>query len=78
MANLQVKNFPDDLHEKLRDRARAEHVTVSAYLTRLVQQDLDRMTTNEWLEQVDKLPKLDHDIDIESLMDEVRDEIEGH
>ena len=76
MANLQVKNLPDELHERLREKARSEHVTVSAYVTRLIERDVARLSMREWLTEGRKLPRHDP-IDIEALMDEVRDEIEG-
>lgn len=77
MTNLQVKNLPDDLTEKLRDRARAEHTTVSAFVTRILEREVAKPTLAEWLARLDELPKLEHDIDIEALMGEVKDEIEG-
>ena len=77
MSNLQVKNFPEDVHNKLRERARAQHMTVSAYVTSVLERDVARPTIDQWLARLDALPKLDHDIDIERLMDEVRGEIEG-
>ena len=71
MSNLQVKNLPDDLHQKLRDRARAKHTTVSALVTKFIEDGLSQLTTDEWLAEVRRLPRHDP-IDIEKLMDEVR------
>jgi plasmid stability protein len=76
MANLQVKNLPNDLHAKARARADAQHLTLSAYVARLIQRDVSEPSLDEWLAEVRKLRRHD-DIDIEKLMDEVRDEIEG-
>ncbi len=77
MGNLQVKNLPDDLHDKIRERARQEHRTVSELVTEALRHELARPTMSQWLASLDELPKLDHDIDIQSIMDEVKDEIEG-
>ena len=77
MSSLQIKHLPDEVHEKLRARARAEHSTVSAYVTRLIEKDVAKLTTREWLAELRMRPGLDHDIDIESLMDDVRNEREG-
>ena len=72
MASLQVKNFPDDLHDKLRQRARAQHTTVSELVAQILDRELGRPTMAEWLESVRKLPKTKGDIDITALMDEIR------
>ena len=76
MANLQVKNLPDDVHDKLRERARSRHMTMSALVGKLIEDELSSLTMDEWLDEVHKLPRHDP-IDIEALMDEVKDEIEG-
>jgi post-segregation antitoxin (ccd killing protein) len=76
MANLQVKNLPDDVHDKLRERARSRHMTMSALVGKLIEDELSSLTMDEWLDEVHKLPSHDP-IDIEALMDEVKDEIEG-
>ncbi|MEO7803940.1 MAG: hypothetical protein ABIS18_05990 [Actinomycetota bacterium] len=49
MANLQIKNLPEDLHEELRRRARLDGVSVRAYLLRLIQDDLVSPSRSEWL-----------------------------
>ncbi len=49
MANLQVKNLPDELHALLAERARREGVSMSDYVTRVLRRDLTRPTIDEWL-----------------------------
>jgi plasmid stability protein len=71
VANLQVKNFPDDLHEQLRRRAGDEHLSVSALITTILARELSVPTVDEWLSDVRKLPR-HRGVDIEALMDEVR------
>lgn len=50
MGMLQVKNLPDDLHAALAARAKAQGVTMSEYVTRLLRRDLARPALEEWLE----------------------------
>ena len=40
MANLQVKNVPDSLHEKLRNHARESGLTISAVVLAAVEREL--------------------------------------
>jgi plasmid stability protein len=52
MSAIQVKNVPDDLHERLRARARAEGRSMSDYVLYLLERDLALPTTREWLERL--------------------------
>ena len=52
MSAIQVKNVPDELHERLRERARAEGRSMSDYVLYLLERDLALPTTREWLEQL--------------------------
>jgi len=72
VSNLQVKNLPDDLHEKLRERAREQHTTVSQLVTRILNRELARPSMDQWLAQLDSLPRTDKDIDTQAVLDEIR------
>jgi plasmid stability protein len=52
MSAIQVKNFPEDLHAKLRERAARQGRSVSGYVTELLARDLSRPTTREWLDRL--------------------------
>lgn len=52
MANLQIKDLPDDLHEELRRRARMEGLTVRAYVERLIRTDQALPPRAEWFARV--------------------------
>jgi antitoxin FitA len=52
MSAIQVKNVPDELHERLRARARAEGRSMSDYVLYLLERDLALPTTREWLERL--------------------------
>ncbi len=71
MANLQVKNLPDELHGLLGERARGQGVTMSEYVTRLLRRDLTRPTVAEWLAAH---PAADRprEIDVAAALDAVR------
>ncbi len=53
---MQIRNMPDDLKERLRARAEKADITMSDYVIRLVREDLDKPTMEEWLERVRALP----------------------
>ncbi len=48
VATLQLKAVPEDLHARLRERAKAEHMTMRDYVLRLIENDLDSMSLSEW------------------------------
>jgi antitoxin FitA len=50
MANLQIKNVPEELHDELRRRAAREGRTVRDYLLDLIREDQRVPTMREWVE----------------------------
>ncbi len=48
MANLQVKNVPEEIYAELRRRAELEHMTIRDYVLRLIKRDQERMSGVEW------------------------------
>ncbi len=67
-----MKNLPDDLHEKLRERAREQRTTVSQLVTRILNRELARPSMDQWLAQLDSLPRADKDVDTQAVLDEIR------
>jgi hypothetical protein len=59
VATLQIRNFPDDLKERLRERSEQADLTMSDYVIKLVRTDLDEPTMDEWLARVADLPPHD-------------------
>ena len=53
MANLQVKNIPEDLHERLRCHARENHCTLSATVLAALERELARW---EWRKHLARRP----------------------
>ena len=56
MANLQVKNVPDELHERLRRHARRNNCTMSAAVLAAIEHELER---DEWRERMANRPIVD-------------------
>lgn len=56
MANLQIKNVPEPLHEELRRRAAQSHQTVRDYVLQLIVADQQRQTTADWLRTLERHP----------------------
>lgn len=52
MANLQIKNLPDEVHAELRRRAGAEGITLRDYVLRLIVADQELPSRHEWLTRV--------------------------
>jgi plasmid stability protein len=57
VTTLQIRNFPDDLKEKLRARSAQADLTMSDYVVQLVRADLAQPTMDEWLARVAELPE---------------------
>ncbi|MPZ54787.1 MAG: ribbon-helix-helix protein, CopG family [Acidimicrobiia bacterium] len=76
MATLQVKRVPEELHAAVKERAAAEGITVSELILRTLRRVVERPPIHNWLEEVgaDRAGRAPKNIDIEKLMDEVRDE----
>ena len=69
MANLQVRNIPDDLHERLRRYARENNCTMSAAVIIAVERELARW---DWRKRLSQLPKTDLGVEAAELLMEER------
>ena len=56
MAALQVRNFPEDLHDRLRQRAEAENRSISDVVIQILNRELARPKMHNWLDLVAKTP----------------------
>jgi hypothetical protein len=68
---IQVRDVPHHLHERLRRRAEAEHVSLSAYVLRLLERHVGRPSTGEWLASLDRRQPV-RDANVTAALDEVR------
>ena len=69
MANLQVKNVPDTLHERLRSYARENRCTISAAVLAAVEREL---AIWEWREHMARRPATDIGVNTATLIAEER------
>ena len=69
MANLQVKNVPDALYERLRSYARQNRCTISAAVLTAVEREL---AVWEWREHLAGRPATDLGVDTAALIAEER------
>jgi hypothetical protein len=74
MANLQIKNLPSQMHDALRARARAERITLSELVTRMLERELDILSMHAWLEKRANSSVPNVNIDSVALLDTVRDD----
>ena len=74
MANLQVKNLPDDLHERLRRHARANNRTISAAVVVAVERELAQA---DWRERLALRPETDLGVTAAALLAEERSQRAG-
>ena len=69
MANLQVNDIPDDLHERLRRHALENNCTMSSVVLAALERELVRL---DWQKRFAKHPKTDLGVDAATLIDEAR------
>ena len=63
MSAIQVRDVPPELHDRLRRQAAEERVTLSTYVLRLLQREVGRRSTGEWLSTLaDREPVRDADV----------------
>lgn len=73
MANLQVKNLPDDLHRRLRQYAQKHHRTISDIALAAIEREMVR---HEWHEKLLQRPSTDLGEPVASLLEQERRERE--
>lgn len=69
MANLHVRNIPDDVYERLRRYARENDRTMSSVVISALERELAQL---EWRERLARRPPIDLGIDAATLIAEER------
>jgi plasmid stability protein len=59
VSAIQVKNVSEDLHRRLRERARREGTSLSDYIRETLERDLAVPSTREWLDRLKEDPGVD-------------------
>lgn len=54
MKNLQIRNMPEDLHRRLKERAAREGRSMSELVIREIERSLEKPSLREWLDQVEQ------------------------
>lgn len=72
MANLQVKNLPDALHQRLRHYAQKHHRTISGIVLKAIEREIARY---EWHERLSQRPTTDLGDSSASLLEQERSEL---
>lgn len=70
MANLQVKNLPDDVYERIRRLAKQRNTTISATVRHALDRELE---TESWWDDWDKVPRNNLKVNAAELLREARD-----
>ncbi|MBC7593404.1 MAG: hypothetical protein H7288_05620 [Kineosporiaceae bacterium] len=73
MVNVQVKRVPDELHMALKKRASDLGISLNDLLLEMLKRELSRPPIEQWIAEVRSLG-IHKQIDVEKLMDDVRDE----
>jgi hypothetical protein len=74
MANLQVKNIPDSLHQRLRRYVQKHDLTLSDFVLEAIERELAR---SEWHERFSKRPTTDLGVSTASLLEQERQQRDG-
>jgi hypothetical protein len=69
---IQVRDVPRHLHERLRRKAEAEHMSLSTYVLRVLERDAARPSTGEWLARVGQREPV-RGVDVTAALDEARE-----
>jgi plasmid stability protein len=73
MANLQIKNLPDDLHQRLRHYSRQHNRTISDIALAALEREVARQ---EWHERLSQRPATELGSSAASLLEQERQERE--
>lgn len=73
MANLQVKNVPEVLHQRLRHYAEKHHRTLSDIALEALEREMAR---SEWIERHSQRPTTDLGVSAASLLEQERQQRE--
>jgi plasmid stability protein len=72
-ATIQLRNVPDDLHQKLKARAALEGMSLSGYLIREIRQLAERPTMSEMMERLAQLTPVHLKTSPVEILTELRD-----
>lgn len=71
--HVQIRNIPESEHRKLKLRAASRGLTITDYVRRLIENDLNCPTLHEMAERLRRLPPVNLEPPPEDLIREDRD-----
>jgi antitoxin FitA len=75
-THIQIRNVPDSLHRKLKIRAAENNMTMTDYVKKLIERDVEKPTLREWAEQTAKLPATG--LTTEDIVSALREDRDSH
>ena len=69
---IQVRNVPQSLHRELKRRAAAADMTLTDYIQRILEREVGRPDWDEWLERIERRPRLKLDPSAAEIIRELR------
>ena len=73
MANVQIRNVPDKLHQQLKHNAAYLGMSLSDYLLRELNEIGSKPTMEECIEQLKREPRVHLDVNVADLIREERE-----
>ena len=70
---IQIRNVPEELHRKLKERAASSGMSLSDYLLSEIEQVAEKPTIQEWLERVRSREPVEVDEPPEVIIRRLRD-----
>ncbi|MEM1379775.1 MAG: toxin-antitoxin system HicB family antitoxin [Pseudomonadota bacterium] len=71
--HIQIREVPEELHRKLKERAASQGMSMSDYLKRMIEQDLQRLSWDEWKARAATRKPIDINVDMAALVRDERD-----
>ena len=71
--NIQIRNVPPATHRRLKARAAAEGFSLSGYLLRMIDTELERPSRREVLDRIRARPIFEPDMDLAEIIREGRE-----
>ena len=75
MTNIQIRNVPDAVHKKLKERAACAGMSLSEYLLRDLKASAERPTMEEFLQRLAGRPEVKLSVNVADILREQRGEI---
>ena len=72
MGNIQIKNVPEELHERARRKAAKRGSSLRDYVLDLIESDLSQKTFAQWVDEMESEPGFAEEITTEQIVESIR------